>query len=456
MDFLGALGAAGNGVTLGLQDVERMDDAKFRKSQQQRQQDQWKKDDAYQAETTGLDPNSPDYYQKLSSAAARAGRVSDAVAARQAVDASQDRTRRLAREDIADRQLRFKEAYQNAALLYRKNDPRTYGAALQVLGPAYNEHYPDGRQFSYDPQAGTFSVAHPSGKYEIAPTKLDSDTMETIMSAAEMFTNPELWHAKILNQFKQQQLGLQSRELDDNRTYRTDMVDLQRQRLQQDGRETNARLGLMRDQAGALRFGSDVPLQYEDGSYGVGTTMRDPRTGEVKIVPNKYPEGTRPVKVAAEPQGKDSNLPPDVFRVKEQPGRLFRMGPKGVEEVKLPGAGAVDKFIASAGGKDPFAAPSAPASGKATTAPQVPQVQAAAPDQVSALDRQLYNSLDPLAQAYKTALQQYQGAARSGDVGVLRQYEAPLRAARDKLDTEVQQRLGNGAARFYQYHGINN
>lgn len=63
MSFLSTLGAIGEGVTLGLQDVERQDEAKFNKDQRKRKVKEQADDDAIQAELKGL--RAPGRYKEL-------------------------------------------------------------------------------------------------------------------------------------------------------------------------------------------------------------------------------------------------------------------------------------------------------------------------------------------------------------------------------------------------------
>jgi hypothetical protein len=164
MSFLQALGAAGQGLSAGIQDLERMDDARFRKTQQKREKAKMDREDGFETDIAGLDPTAPDYNANMAAAAQKRGLYKDAATYRTAGDAATDRTRRLGREDIADRQAKLNEGVMSAHRMFGLGNN---AGALQALQGAYDQ-YPDGHKLIVNPD-GTFGVAGPDAKWAVPP-----------------------------------------------------------------------------------------------------------------------------------------------------------------------------------------------------------------------------------------------------------------------------------------------
>ena len=454
MDFLTGLGAAGQGVSLGLQDVERMDDAKFRKDQQARQKADWATDDKIKEGAAAVDPNLTGSKRAAALAAvyAQNGRTKDALALQQ-------QAMQFDRDEMEMRRSKLAEGVMNAQRLHSLGNN---AGAMQALQQAY-DLYPDNHKIVLNPD-NTFGVAGPDAKWAVPPVAMSNETVRAALDKAMMFGAPQMWslYRKADNEERQLKQGDRKIEIaqqsaDDDRTYRTGVLGLQRDELA-------AKAPLLRAQADY--YGR---MPKEGGGGAAGTAVQRQREGVAAYAEALFKSGKAKTPEEAErmawgaalkdpnnreQQPKDSGLSEQgLFRVAEAPGRLFRMGPKGVEEVKLPGGSAIDKLL-----QDPskleaaFSDKKQPAPAAKPTAAAQPQLGLQAP---SGVDKGIYEALTPLADDYKQALARYQAAAKSGDAKVLRHYEGPLQAAREKLESQVQQRLGNGAARFYQSQGLN-
>jgi hypothetical protein len=70
--------------------------------------------------------------------------------------------------------------------------------------------------------------------------------------------------------------------------------------------------------------------------------------------------------------------------------------------------------------------------------------------ELSAIDRQIYSELQPLATEYADARAKFQAAARSGDQNAIAYWQKPLVESAKKLRQAADSRLGNGAQRYLQ------
>lgn len=189
MSFLNALGAVGSGVSAGIQDLREMDDAKFRKEQQQRQRDEWDAEKADTAAMAGIDPKlqgAARYRAMAETLAKSKSTAAQTRALQMAAHANQ-----LEQSDMALRQQHVQNALGTAGFLHGAGD---YRGALNVLNGAYGL-VPDGHQFVIDDKAGTVGVANQSGKWVMPPSAINADTVGKMIETGQMYKNPELWKA---------------------------------------------------------------------------------------------------------------------------------------------------------------------------------------------------------------------------------------------------------------------
>lgn len=259
MNFLGALGAAGSGISAGIQDLERQEEQKFLKQQRARMLKQQADDDAIQEGLKGIRApgkytervdDTPEYgtastattrevdytpqqrARDIQALYQRYGRVKDADQYGQMADAIEDRTRRLSREDIQDRAARLGEISRNAAFMYNTGNLE---GAMRLLQGGY-DLFPDGRRVVVE--NGQWGVAGPSGKYEVAPQPLTKESVGQAVNMAMKFGNPALWA-----QFEQVRQGddkvgiareanvLKGKEIDNIGKYYSDKISLDRDEL---------------------------------------------------------------------------------------------------------------------------------------------------------------------------------------------------------------------------------
>lgn len=259
MNFLGALGAAGSGISAGIQDLERQEEQKFLKQQRARMLKQQADDDAIQEGLKGIRApgkytervdDTPEYgtastattrevnytpqqrARDIQALYQRYGRVKDADQYGQMADNIEDRTRRLSREDIQDRAARLSEISSHAAFMY--NTGNLEGAMRLVQG-AY-DYFPDGRRVVVE--NGQWGVAGPSGKYEVPLQPMTKESVGQVINMALKFGNPALW-----SQFEQVSQGnekisiaregnvLKGREIDNIGDYYRNMIAINRDEL---------------------------------------------------------------------------------------------------------------------------------------------------------------------------------------------------------------------------------
>lgn len=244
MSFLQALGAAGQGLSAGIQDLERMDDARFRKTQQKREKAKMDREDGFEADIAGLDPTAPDYNANMAAAAQKRGLHKDAATYRAAGDAATDRTRRLSREDISDRKEKLNEGVMNAHRMFGLGNN---AGAVQALRAAYDQ-YPDGHKLVVN-EDGTFGVAGPDAKWAVPPVEMTRENVGRALETAMKFGAPQMWSMFNKDARDDRVVGQGDRALEqgDRKLVQGDRtIDQNGAKITQDGKYQDSMLGIYR------------------------------------------------------------------------------------------------------------------------------------------------------------------------------------------------------------------
>lgn len=165
----------------------------------------------------------------------------------QGVDALDETQRQRKRQDVSDAaaartravtdelqgmqlgQMKAKDAWMRAGLRFSRGD---LGGSLRELAGGY-DNYPDGRKLIVTPD-GQFGVATPDGQWVDPPVPANRENVESALNYAQRFLDPSAWA-----QFQGVRQGDQ--RLTDERTYRSDMVGINRDRIGLDREELNAK-----------------------------------------------------------------------------------------------------------------------------------------------------------------------------------------------------------------------
>lgn len=234
MSFLDALGAIGSGVSAGIQDLDRMDEAKFRKDQQKRTRDEWNAEDEDIKSVAGLDPNlkGADLYKAKGEALSRSKSKANQKLGADYLDMG----RRLSREDIQDRAARSGEIAKNAAYLHSIGN---HEGAMRLLQGGY-DLFPDGHKIVIED--GNWGVANPSGKWEVAPTQMTPESTKAAVDMAMKFSNPALWASYRDDSRKERGVEQKDRELGITERHYGDIGDYYRGKIGIDRDTLNAQI----------------------------------------------------------------------------------------------------------------------------------------------------------------------------------------------------------------------
>lgn len=314
MSWLQALGGIGQGVSQGIQDWERMDNAKYLKEQREREKAKQKEEDALEAGMAGLDPNDPDYYKKASAIAQQNRRSADAVRYRGLSEAAEDRKRRLSREDIDDRAKRAGEIAKNAAYLHGIGD---HAGALRLLQGGYGL-FPDNRKVVIDDQAGTWGIANSSGKWEVQPQPIDKETVGRAVDFSMKFANPALWGQFRKDDRDERHLNLEGRKVDiegrkadTDASYKTGMLGVYKDQNALSEREFDAK-----NRGGMFTRPAERPQLIginDDGTSIIGLTSGGPQQyavppGYSKLFPKATGERVKPTRYTKKDDGTEIAL----------------------------------------------------------------------------------------------------------------------------------------------------
>lgn len=243
MNWLGALGGIGQGVSQGIQDWERMDEAKarkeeaaFLKTQRDRMQRQQTDEDALDAAGKHLDPNSPEYYKEMARSAQQRGLTKKAAEfARQGEEAGDRATKR--------KQEQFLQGMLQARRLAR-TDP---AAAAEAAAKAY-ELVNDGHKAIVDREAGTIGMAAPSGKWMMAPRPINQQGVMNLINEGLEFASPDMmkFFADTRDKSEGRQIQregnvIQGRQVDNQGTYQQGMLGIYGARNALDQKEFDAK-----------------------------------------------------------------------------------------------------------------------------------------------------------------------------------------------------------------------
>lgn len=234
MSFLTALGGIGSGVSAGIQDLRQMDEDKFRKEQQARQRQEWQAEDEDTKTLAGLDPKlqGAELYKAKGEALSRSkSRTNQKLGAEYL-----EMGRKMTRDDITDRAQRVGEVAKNAAYLHSIGN---HEGAMRLLQGGY-EMFPDGRKIVME--NGTWGVANPSGKWEVAPQPINAESTKAAVDMAMKFSNPSLWSAFRKDDREGQELGIKNRHLDITAGHYKDIGEYYRGKNAIDQQQLNAQI----------------------------------------------------------------------------------------------------------------------------------------------------------------------------------------------------------------------
>ena len=241
MSFLNALGAIGSGVSAGIQDLERMDEAKFRKEQQKRIKAEQDAEDEDTKALAGIDPklSGTDLYKARADVLSRSKSKTNQKLGAEYTDMS----RRMGREDLADKQQQYLHTMLQARRLASTNPT----AAAAAAAKAY-ELVNDGHKAIIDPQAGTIGVAGPDAKWVMQPKAITPQGVTALINEGLEFASPDMMRFFADQRDKSEGRAIQregnvihGRQVDNQNAYQTGMLGIYGDRNKLDRDEFAAR-----------------------------------------------------------------------------------------------------------------------------------------------------------------------------------------------------------------------
>lgn len=319
-NIMGILGGLGQGVSAGVQDLERMEDAKFRKEQQQREREKFAEEKRVSEQIKGLqgETTPAEYDESMSAITKPAQKLSRAqMLARQAdiYSASPDRataayglqlSQAASAAESADKLKAVQEKYSAARKLLN-TDINKFQQEYPALFNADKFGGPSTKGMIIAPMStdkGTvFNVMDPRGQtvMQLPVNKESLDDALSSMYYAELADTVSPEYAKLAMQqkdlgMKREGLRLQGEDLGIKRDYQTGMLGVAQEKNRIDAEELKARSalwGAQRKQAESAMNGFSSFLSQDPDSgliYGVkknGTigSLQGPMGKDGKPVP---------------------------------------------------------------------------------------------------------------------------------------------------------------------------